>query len=77
VNSVRGNDAVLVPAAGEVLLQSDLLRLTVDAHVEQRHALREREVELKAGRVVGQRVVGRARRVADDVPPSNTQHGGR
>jgi len=59
---------VFVPAAGVVLLQSDLLRLAVDAHVEQRHALRKREVELEAGRL--RQRVGRARRVADDVPTS-------
>ena len=51
VHPVRWNDAVFVPAAVVVLTQPQLLRLAVDAHVQQRHALREREVELEAGRL--------------------------
>jgi len=57
---------LLVPAVVGVLLQPDLLRLAVDAHVQQQHALRKGEVELEPG---GVRRCGRcARRVADDVP---------
>ena len=47
VHSLRRYNAVLVPAAVVVLLQPNLLRLAVDAHVEERHALREAEVKLE------------------------------
>jgi len=63
---------VLVPTAAVVLLQSDLFRLAVDAHVQKCHALRKCEVELEsaAGAVLcAVRESGRgARSVADDVP---------
>jgi len=47
VYSLRRYHAVLVPTAVVILLQPDLLRLAVDAHVQKCHVLRKGEVELK------------------------------
>ena len=79
--SLRRYHAVLVPTAVVILLQPDLLRLAVDAHVQKCHVLRKGEVELKpaaAGPVTreSRRRPGpgtrqsrrRPRDVADDVP---------
>ena len=63
---------MLVPTAAVILLQSDLLRLAIDAHVQKRHALRKCEVELEsaaAAVLCAVRESGRGpRSVADDVP---------
>ena len=64
---------MLVPtAAAVVLLQSDLLRLAVDADVQKCHALRKAELELEPAATAflsAVRESGRGpRSVADDVP---------
>lgn len=57
---------MFVPATVVFLLQSYLLCLAVDAHVQERHALRKAEVVLEAA--AADAVCRGARCVADDVP---------